>query len=175
MRQLSILLVCLLFSSFLYAQEATKNTYQLAVTLGAKFIPIDYLGGFAMGLKVQHPTRRLGFSFRRDISFEVKVPIYDANYRITRYQSFNYLTVDYQLIENLSVASGLAWIRRNRADKFDTKDYYAISVATSYQVDWLTIELRGDIPFENQKLIERGHAFPISMALTYNFTPKKRT
>ena len=177
MKNQILIILILFFSIEIYGQDKIK----IYSNLGVKYTPLEYLGGPLVGLSVGKPNGKLMWNFRKDIIFSIEKLNYGVNnnliFNLTNYHTYNYLDVDYKFSSKASVFIGGAWIYEGKTHNTvlnSQSGYYAATLGLKYKIDWLTFELRGDIPLEKYvSYIDQGHLFPVSFALYYKFRPKR--
>lgn len=174
-----ILFLAIIFINFVIYGQEKSNLY---VNFGMKYTPLEYMGGPLIGISAGKPNGKFMWNFRKDIILKIsKLNLNNTsnlNYNLTDYNTYNYLDVDYKITEKFYATAGFSWISRqityNSLSNSPQPVYFAATVAVKYKIDWLTLELRGDIPLEKNisNLIDQGHIFPVSLALYYRFRPK---
>ncbi len=159
----------------LYGVVFSQNKQQtLTLDLGYKHIPFDYADGAYIGLSYYLKSAPVSVSARREFVAKVALSVDGNSLEISDFKSFNRFDIRYLLRDKMRVSLGAAYITTGvkPMPEFGLKSYY-YTLSPAFQYIWnehLNFELRGDIPLgENEKLIDRGYAFPVSLALGYNF------
>ena len=122
----------------------------------------------------------MNFNYRRDYIFSIgKLPFQNtSNYQLTDYFTYDYFDVEYKITTKFSFSTGVGWIYQGKGlnVKLNTDyGYYSATFGLKYNIDWLTFEIRGDIPVSSyeQPAISNDFLFPVSLALYYHFRSQK--
>src|SRR3972149_1143754 len=178
-RKYVLIILSIIFSTLTGITQKSTVNYDIYLDFGLKYTPIEYLGGPILGISLDNPQNKIAFNLRNDIIFAVGVLKNDpvSPYQITDYHTYNYLDIDYKFSPKIRLSAGMGWIYEGKKENYKLNEesgYPSITLAFKYKVSWLTMEIRGDIPFEKyNKVIDQGHLFPISFGFTYKFLPKK--
>jgi hypothetical protein len=158
--------------------NAQKEAYKLYIDLGIKYTPVEYLGGPVFGISLDNQNKKIGFNLRSDYIFSVgqkEQPV--SEYIINSFNTYTYFDISYKFSDIFFVSLGAGWIYGGIGDNIMfNKDsgYPSGTISFKYTFDWITVELRGDIPLEDwDPIFDRGHLFPLSVACYYHFKPKK--
>jgi len=169
------ILTWILCSSNIKAQvnEHKSNFY---IDIGAKYTPIEYLGGPSIGLHYQDCSQKFSFGLRKDFILSIgKFDMENSPYQLTRFNTYNYIDIFYSVKSDIKMGTGLGWIYEGGGENLKLNKEYgypSASVIFQYKVSWFYAEIRGDIPLEKRRSeIDQGHLFPVSVALIYSFIP----
>jgi hypothetical protein len=170
-----ILVLLLLVLNNIQAQ----SNYKIFADFGVKYTPLEYLGGPVAGISLENPDKKLSFNYRKDIIFSIGKYSYEnySGYKLTDYNTYDYLDFAYKLKTKLKIFAGVGWIYNGKNENIKLNrqhGYSSASLGLNYPTDWLTLEVRGDIPLINyNKAVDSDFLFPVSFALYYHFSPKK--
>jgi hypothetical protein len=161
-----IILMCF---SFLYSQENNKASFKILA--GAKYTPIDYIGGGILGFSIT--KNKIAFSFRHDISLSVLRDRTSHYFGISEYRTYKYFDFHYLFNKKVHATLGYGWIA-HKDEAFQLRDEYGysvISLGINYAIsENIILELKGDIPLVNlHSPVDQNIAFPASLALIYAF------
>lgn len=162
------------------AQEAKSDT-DLFFNIGLKYVPIDWISGPLLGLSIDKASSKFAYNLRHDILLKIgrSSQSSTSGFVLTSFGTLSYFDIDFKLTEADRLVTGVGWIygRNGENTKFNQENGYAvITLGYKRRVSWINIEIRGDIPIQNQtQEILLQHTYPISFALIYKFSPKNST
>ncbi len=171
-----ILLSLLTFQKKCLGQEfIEEKSLKPVLSLGLKYTPFDYIGGFTSGFLLN--KNRFSLGIRTDISIPVNKDstIYQG---VSTYRLYTYLEGHYKFHKNSSFSIGYGWVSNKDKVVLFAKEYgYSVISLGVYQEIFkkrVRLELRGDIPSfrERFSVIDMNQAFPVSLSVSYLF--KKR-
>lgn len=184
----TIIILALVFV-WLNANSQTKETStKVFFDIGYKTTALDFnINGPVLGISFSNPQKKFSFSARNDILLAINKPLTADGTRgeyvqITDLRVQNYIEVDYRFDLNknkLYLGVGTGWRGLGNAEniRFNREyGYSTLSLSTKYTFDWLTFELRGDIPIRNnyfKKYNGTARLFPITIAVFYKFSENK--
>ncbi len=174
-KRIIMIIVVLFLSNILTAQ----NKYKIFLDFGIKYTPLEYLGGPAIGFSVDNPDKMFSFNYRKDAIFSIGKHSFenDLNFKLTDYYTYDYLDVSYKTKIKLKIFAGVGWIYNGKNENIKLNNehgYYSATIGVNYPIDWLILEVRGDIPLNNyDRTVNSGFLFPVSFAMCYHFRPKK--
>lgn len=172
-----------------YAQDTKPLSRDLYIDLGFNYVPIDYIGGPALGLSYYSPDKKLSINLRYDIGFSIgkgidsfKIDSILINtpqdhFSLQQFQVRTFLEAELLVWKSnkqkLFASAGFGWNYVGLDPKYilnESSGYYCLTVAAKYKISWFYIQPRIDIPvFNNSNINER--LFPGSIALIYRFKP----
>lgn len=185
-----IIIVFLFFYSTVVFSQT--NNYNLYLDVGYKTIILDKGCGPVFGLSFYSPDKKISLSLRNDIIFDIGKATYaDTNginksekLEILDYRTQSYFEGEYKFrIKNtlLFTCLGVGWRYLGDSENFRLNretGYFTLTPSVKYNIDWFTLELRGDIPLKDKyfkKYNGTERLFPVSFTLIYRFKPKKHT
>ncbi len=159
--------VCLSFVT-LYSQES-KSNISFKIIAGAKYTPIDYIGGGIFGFSVS--KNNFAFSVRNDVSLSLVKDNASNYYGINKYRTCKYFDIHYFFNKKLSTSLGYGWISNKNEIHILSREfgYSVISLGVNYLIsENIILELKGDIPFVDlNSPVDQNIAFPASIGLIY--------
>lgn len=187
--QIVLLSIILLMSVLAKAQDNKPLARDLYIDFGFKYVPIDYIGGPALGLSYYSPDKKLSINLRYDIgfsigkgtdSFEIDSIMFSSpqdHFSLQQFQVRTFLEAELLIWESnknkLFASAGLGWNYVGLDQKYllnESSGYYCLTVAAKYKISWFYIEPRVDIPVFNNSYTN-VRLFPGSIALIYRFKP----
>lgn len=168
MKNLVLAFLLLLCVSFSYSQQSA-NQNNFCFLLGAKYTPIDYIGGGVIGASCSHDKFTL--SLRNDVSMSINRIDSLAYFGITKFVLSNYLDLKYSFSSRANVSIGYGWVsNKNTIVKLNKEfGYSVLSAGIDYNLSKnIFIELKGDIPLiEKKPYLDQNIQFPVSVCLFY--------
>ena len=174
----SLILSCLSFFCFekcLGQDLKEEKLLRPVLSLGLKYTPFDYVGGFTTGLLLKKD--KVSFGIRADISIPTSKDS-TVYYGVITYRLYGYLEGYYDFYRNSSISIGYGWVsNKNKVVPLAKKYGYSVFTFGIHQEIFknrVRLELRGDIPAlrERFSVTDMNRAFPISLSVSYLF--KKR-
>ena len=155
--------------------EHNKAQIEPVLSLGLKYTPFDYIGGFTTGFLLN--KKRVSLGIRTDISIPTNKDstVFQG---VNTYRLYAYLEGHYKFHKNSSFSIGYGWVSDKDKVVPLAKNYgYSVISLGVYQEiikKRVRLELRGDIPAlrERFSVTDMNRAFPISLSVSYLF--KKR-
>jgi len=189
LNQIILLSIFILITMLASAQDKKPLARDLYIDFGFKYVPIDYIGGPALGLSYYSPDKKLSINLRYDIGFSIGKGIdsfeIDSimisnpqdHFSLQQFQVRTFLEAELLVWESnkqkLFASAGFGWNYVGLDPKYilnESSGYYCLTVAAKYKISWFCIQPRIDIPvFNNSYINER--LFPGSIALIYRFKP----
>jgi hypothetical protein len=188
MKRFLMIILFVSVGQFCSPQNSTK--VGLNGIVGWKYVRIDYKGGPRIGLSYDWSSFKI--SYLHDVPFEIGkssliidssnlVPVL-RDFKLLYYKTFDYFEFGYKppflFNSHLCLSVGFGWIYRGLKENIlfhQDYGYLVSTIAFQYKIDWLTIELRGDLPIKDKYMEElgsvEGRAFPISFSIFYSFKP----
>lgn len=174
----AIFLLTIFLSPIALVAQDVESSGKLYINLGLKYAIGEGQAGPILGISLDNDKSRFAFNFRGDLVFKIgRSQPNQNNYQLVHYTTYNYLDVDYKLKNSFRLTAGAGWIYGSvdNNTKLDTRTgYYVVTFAVKYEVQWLVLELRGDLPImnESQKATLNKQA-PFSLAFVFPFNPKQ--
>jgi hypothetical protein len=168
MKKIVLVIFVLMCFSFLYSQE-NNNKISFKILTGAKYTPIDYIGGGILGFSIT--KNNFAFSFRNDISLSVIRDNTSNYFGVNKYRTYKYFDFQYSFSKKIRTTLGYGWIS-NKDEIHILHNYYGysvISIGINYVIsENIILELKGDIPFVDlHSPDDQNVAFPACLALIY--------